>query len=51
MVRMEEARTLPLGALWREYLRREGVTEDYFAEVRAYEAKILSERNECLTAK
>ncbi len=44
MVRTEEARTLPLGALWQEYLHREGVPADYFSAVKTYEEKILAER-------
>ncbi len=45
-VLMEEAKTLPFGAVWEEYCRREGVpaTEAWYAEVQAYEAEVLSLR-------
>lgn len=44
MVRQEEYKTLPFGAVWREYLDRQGVRSDYLAEIREYEKKIITER-------
>ena len=45
MVRMEEYKMLPVSAVWREYLNRVGVTEDYFAVISEYETNVLSTRN------
>jgi L-rhamnose isomerase len=44
---MEEAKTLPLGAVWQEHCRRQNVPGDssWIAEVKAYEKTILSKRN------
>lgn len=44
MVRQEEIKDLPLGAVWSEYLKREGVKADYLSEIKDYEKKILGER-------
>lgn len=44
MVAQEEYKTLPFGAVWREYLKREGLTEEYLPEIRKYEAEVLKER-------
>lgn len=44
MVRQEELKTMPFGAVWEEYLRRETVPQDYFAEIKRYEANVLSKR-------
>ena len=44
MVRQEELKTMPFGAVWEEYLRRETVPQDYFAEIMRYEADVLSKR-------
>lgn len=46
LVRMEEARTLPLDAVWSEYCRRQNVPEDgaWFGLVQQYEADVLSKR-------
>ena len=43
-VSLEEAKLLPLGDIWTEFLRREGVREAYLPEVRRYEAEVLSRR-------
>ncbi len=45
MVKQEEYKTLPFGAVWKEYLRRENLKEDYLTEIREYESKVLKERN------
>lgn len=44
MVRQEEYKTLPFGAVWKEYLKRENLTEDYLTEIRKYEKEVLSRR-------
>lgn len=44
MVRQEEIKDLPLGVIWSEYLKREGVKADYLSEIKDYEKKILGER-------
>ena len=44
MVRQEELKTMPFGAVWEEYLRREDIPQDYFAEIKRYEADVLSKR-------
>jgi len=44
MVKQEEYKTLPFGAVWREYLKRENITEDYLTEVKKYENEVLSKR-------
>ena len=44
MVRQEELKTMPFGAVWEEYLRRENIPQDYFSEIKRYEADVLSKR-------
>lgn len=44
MVMQEEYKTLPFGAVWKEYLKRESLTEDYLTDIRIYESKVLKER-------
>ena len=44
MVRQEELKTMPFGAVWEEYLCRENIPQDYFAEIKRYEADVLSKR-------
>lgn len=44
MVKQEEYKTLPFGAVWQEYLKREGVKEDYLTEIRQYEREELLKR-------
>lgn len=44
MVISEELKTAPIGDVWSEYLKREGVESDYLPEVRAYEKQILANR-------
>jgi len=43
---MEEAKTLPLGAVWQEYCRRQNTPGDssWIAEVKGYESTVLSKR-------
>lgn len=44
---LEEAKTLPLGAVWGEYCARHDVPADagWIARIKAYEAAVLSKRN------
>ena len=44
MVKQEDLKVAPFGDVWDEYLKREGVTADYLAEVQTYEKDILSKR-------
>jgi len=44
MVLTEEAKTMPFGDIWDEYLRRENVKKDYITEVMEYEKNVLSAR-------
>jgi L-rhamnose isomerase len=46
-VLLEEARILPLGAVWQEYCRRQNVPGDsaWIAEVKNYKKTFLSKRN------
>lgn len=40
----EEMKTMPLGDVWNEFLAREGVAQNYLAEVRKYESEVLLKR-------
>ena len=44
MVLQEECKTLPFGAIWQEYLNRQGLTNDYITTIKRYENKVLKER-------
>jgi L-rhamnose isomerase len=44
MVRMEEAKMLPVSAIWKEYLSRLGVADDYLSVIKEYEKNVLSAR-------
>ena len=44
MVIGEELKTAPFGDIWEEYLRREGVENDYLSAVKEYEKKVLVKR-------
>ena len=46
LVRSEEAKMYPYAEVWKEFCRREGVPEgeDLLAEVKKYEADVLSKR-------
>ena len=44
MILQEAVKTAPFGDIWNEYLRREGVCEDYYPEIKAYEDTVLSKR-------
>ena len=41
---MEESKTLPTGAVWEEFCRRNDVPADWMTEVRSYEKNVLSKR-------
>ena len=45
MVMQEEIKDLPFGAVWKEYLKREGLEESYLPAIKRYESKILKERD------
>ena len=42
---LEESKTLPSGAVWEEFCRRNDVPSDWVSEVRSYEQTVLSGRN------
>ena len=42
---MEEAKTLPAGAVWKEFLCRNLVPVNWMGEIRSYESETLSKRN------
>ena len=44
MVLNEETKTLPIGDVWNEYLKRSGVDAKWFEKVLAYENEVLSKR-------
>lgn len=44
MVKQEEYKTLPFGAVWQEYIERQGLKENYLTTIREYESEILKER-------
>lgn len=46
MVEQEAVKMLPLGDIWEEYCRRQGVPEDrnFFAEIKKYEDEVLLKR-------
>ena len=35
---------MPFGAVWKEYLKREGLSEDYLTDIKEYEKEVLSKR-------
>lgn len=44
MVMQEKLKTAPFGDVWNEYLERENVPSEYYAEVKRYEQEVLSKR-------
>ena len=44
MVRQEALKTMPFGEVWKEYLDRSGLKDDYFGEIDGYEKEVLSKR-------
>lgn len=43
-VKQEELKTLPIGDIYSEFLRRENIKEDYLSEIKQYEKQELSKR-------
>ena len=44
MFMQEKVKMLPMEDVWAEYIDREGMSDDYYDEVKKYEEKILKER-------
>ena len=44
MYLQEEMKMMPMGEVWEEFLSREGVEKNYFAEIKKYESEVLSKR-------
>lgn len=44
MVMQEKVKMLPFGAIWNEYLRRQGLDENYYDEAMRYENEVLAKR-------
>ena len=44
MVAQEEVKDMPFGTVWKEYLSREGLKEDYLTEIKKYESEVLNKR-------
>lgn len=44
MLMQERIKTLPFGDVWEEYLSRNGLQEDFYEEVKAYEKEVLNDR-------
>ena len=44
MYTMEQQKMMPLGDIWEEYLRRQGLSEDWYGEIENYEHDVLEKR-------
>ena len=44
MYLQEEMKMMPMGEVWEEFLNREGIVANYFAEVKKYENEVLLKR-------
>lgn len=44
LVLQEELKTAPFGDVWNEYLKRENVSADFYAEIKKYEDEVLVNR-------
>lgn len=44
MYRQEQFKTYPFGEVWSEYLNRQGLSDDWFGEVKEYEKGVLEKR-------
>ncbi|MGN0636119.1 MAG: L-rhamnose isomerase [Acutalibacteraceae bacterium] len=44
MYTMEQQKLMPLGDIWEEYLRRQGLSEDWYGEIENYESEVLEKR-------
>lgn len=40
----EEMKTMPFGDVWKEFLSRENIAENYLEEIRKYESEVLAKR-------
>lgn len=45
MYMQEKVKMLPFGDIWNEYLRRQGLDDNYYEDVMKYEEEVLSKRN------
>ena len=44
MVEQERAKMMPFSDIWTEYLKREGLDENYYDEIARYEEDVLKAR-------
>ena len=44
MIRQEQLKTMPFGEVWKEYLNRNGLSDDYYDEIEKYEKEVLIKR-------
>ena len=44
MIRQEALKTMPFGEVWKEYLSRNGLSDEYYNEIETYEKEILLKR-------
>lgn len=44
MFMQEKVKTLPLGAVWEEYLERQGLSDNWYDEIESYESNVLRYR-------
>ena len=44
MYLQEEMKTMPLGEVWEEFLKREGIPQNYLESIKKYENEVLSKR-------
>ena len=44
MVRQEQLKTYPFGEVWKEYLIRQGMNDEWFTEIKNYENGVLNKR-------
>ncbi|MBR4874015.1 MAG: L-rhamnose isomerase [Clostridia bacterium] len=40
----EKFKTMPMGDVWEEYLRRQGLSDDWFEEIEAFERDVIAKR-------
>ena len=41
----EKFKTMPMGDVWEEYLERQGLSDDWFEEIEAFERDVIAKRN------
>lgn len=44
MYMQEKVKTLPFGYIWEEYLKRQGLNDDFYNDIKQYEKDVLSKR-------